>query len=93
MNYKTKSIVIGRKKRVEDHYPVFIHLFEINDPHLTDKVPFEMLEYDNIQKVELCGLCVEYWPFGSDIVINDLESIEVEQKEDLLIIKGKQKKH
>ncbi|MBI5391186.1 hypothetical protein HZB02_06880 [Candidatus Woesearchaeota archaeon] len=90
MHYKTKSVVIGRTKRTGESYPVFVSLFSVNDPHLTNKVPTDSFEYQGITKVIITGLEVGYLPLGNDLVINHLSSIDVEKKADLLIITGEQ---
>jgi hypothetical protein len=94
MKYKTKSVVIGRKgKRDENgNSPVFVNLFDINNPHKTAEVPKEMIDFKKIHKIIIIGLTLNYMIEGSDILINDLKEIEVEEKEPgHLYIKGKQK--
>lgn len=92
MKYETKSIIIGRMKRVnqDEDYPCFVHLFEMNDPHKSGKVPKKMLDFDQIHKVILKRLNVNYLLEGNDIVINNLEEVDVDQDGPHLIISGKQ---
>ncbi|MEM3374541.1 MAG: hypothetical protein QXE31_04945 [Candidatus Woesearchaeota archaeon] len=99
MRYTTKSAIIGRAgKRDEDgNGPVFIHLFSINDPHKKpDAVPDKFIDdYKKIHKIVFKGLDLSFLLAGSDILINDLEYIEVEEekgKPGNLIITGRQKK-
>ncbi|RLE39317.1 hypothetical protein DRJ17_01190 [Candidatus Woesearchaeota archaeon] len=99
MRYKAYSAIIGRKKRTEeqrakddDNRPVFVHLFDVHDPHKTTEVPKEMLDF-NVHRVKIHGLDVNYLPAGNDILINRLKWIEVgtEEKEPKhLLIKGEQ---
>ena len=94
MKYKTKSALIGRKgKRDEEgNSPVFVNLFDINDPHKTAEVPKEMIDFDKIHKIVIDSLKISYLIEGSDILINDLTEIEVDEKEpEHLFISGKQK--
>ncbi len=93
MKYKTKSALIGRKgKRDEEgNSPVFVNLFDINDPHKTAEVPKEMIDFDKIHKIVIDSLKISYLIEGSDILINNLEEIDVEEKEpEHLFISGKQ---
>lgn len=96
MRYKTKSILLGRKKSKGDDdsvRPCFIGLYQENNPHLSEKGPFEVLEFDQIYKVEITGLDVNYLLPGNDIAITDLDYIDVEKDGSILFINGKQKKH
>jgi len=93
MNYKTKSAIIGRKgKRDENgNSPVFVNLFDINDPHKTAEVPKEMVDFKKIHKLVIDKLTISYLIEGSDILINDLEEIDIDEKEPgHLYISGKQ---
>ncbi len=89
--FKTKSIILGRKKRQGEYYPCFINLFSENDPHLSKEVPDQFLDYEKVAKVEINGLNVTYLPAGNDIVINDIKELSIIQKGSTLKIKGKQK--
>lgn len=96
MRYNTKSALIGRmgKRDEEGRSPVFVHLFNANDPHKSDMVPVKFLEYETIQKIVLTGLDICYLIGGSDMLINDLEYIEIELehgKPEHLLITGKQR--
>jgi len=90
MEYKTKSIIIGRKKRSEETYPCFVHLFDINDPHKTGEVPVKMLDFTKVHKVILKGLDVNYLLEGNDLVVNDLVSVEITEDGSHVYISGKQ---
>jgi hypothetical protein len=95
MQYRTKSVVIGRMKRKnkdDSTYPCFIHLFSINDPQKTAEVPDKMLDYADIDEVRISGLDVNYLLAGNDLVINDLESIDVNVTGSTISVKGKQKR-
>lgn len=94
--YSTKSVIIGRKKGTSDDpdvRPCFISLFDANDPHKKGIVPFEILEFEKVHKVEIDGLDVNYLLPGNDIVINDLEFIEVKIDGPHVSVNGKQGKH
>ncbi|MBS3162721.1 hypothetical protein J4467_02250 [Candidatus Woesearchaeota archaeon] len=95
MKYKTKSVLIARKKSYEDdfsHRPCFISFFDENNPHLSIEGPKDVVEYSKIHKVVINGLDVNYLLPGNDIVINDLEEIEIEERGDHIYVNGKQKK-
>jgi hypothetical protein len=94
MRYKTKSALIGRAGKRDDfgNGPVFIHLFSKNDPHKSDVVPDKFIDYKAIHKIIFKGLNLSYLLAGSDILVNDLEYIEVEEDTESkgnLIISGK----
>jgi hypothetical protein len=85
--YKTKSVVIGRKKAGEDKYNCIINLFESNNPHLNNEIPKDCLEYENINHIIFTETKIlEYFLLGNDIVINNLSSIKIEQKDNKLTI-------
>ncbi|MSR85861.1 hypothetical protein EXS74_00530 [Candidatus Woesearchaeota archaeon] len=93
MKYKTKSVLIARKKSYVDDFnrrPCFISLFDENNPHLSVKGPKEVLEFEKIHKVVVKGLNIDYLLPGNDIVINDLKEIEVEEYNDHIYVTGKQ---
>ncbi|MDP2907083.1 MAG: hypothetical protein Q8O03_04030 [Nanoarchaeota archaeon] len=94
MKYKTKSIIIGRKKGEEgsDTKPCFIALFDVNDPHKKNVVPKEIIEYDKVHKIMLKNFDVNYLLPGNDLVINDLKFIQIEKEGPHITIKGKQAK-
>ena len=95
MKYETKSAIIGRcgKRDEFGNGPVFIHLFGMNDPHKTDAVPDKFIDFKKIHKIVFKGLDISYLLAGSDILINDLNYLEVEEekgKPGNLIVEGKQ---
>ncbi len=96
MRYKTKSAIIGKKgKRDEEgNCPIFVHLCDINDPHKTDKVPDQFIEFDQIHKIIIKGLDISYLLAGQDILINDLEYIDIDKDPydpvHHLVVSGKQ---
>ena len=94
MRYKTKSAIVGRSGKRDDfgNGPVFIHLFRENDPHKSAAVPDKFI--DDHKKI-FKGLDISFLLAGSDILINDLEYIDVEEDKKSkgnLIITGKQEK-
>lgn len=95
MNVKTKSIIIGRKKRehkTDEDHPCFIACYSINNPHTSGKVPTRIEEFPHTHKVVITGLDLSYLLAGNDIVINDLEEVEIEAIEGHVYIRGKQLK-
>ena len=93
--YKAKSAIVGRKKRPSkdtELYPCFVHLFSINEPHKSGEVPEKMLEFEEVHKVVITGLDVQYLLPGNDIVINDLEYLELQADGPHIFLKGRQKK-
>ncbi|MBW3015621.1 hypothetical protein KY330_04320 [Candidatus Woesearchaeota archaeon] len=83
MEYETKSIIVDRKKDKEHPdkelpYNVEVKLFGMNNPHLTDEVPTESLEFENIHRVIMKGFEVNFLPRGADLIMNDLTKIKVE---------------
>jgi hypothetical protein len=89
--------MIGKrgKRDEEGNCPIFVHLFDINDPHKTDKVPDKFLNFENIHKIILKNLDISYLLAGQDILINNLDYIEIERDkydpEHHLVVSGKQK--
>jgi hypothetical protein len=90
---KTKCVIIGRMKRkdnTKEDYPCFISFFGINDPHKTGEVPDKINDYEDIHKIIIEGLDVNYLLAGNDIVINDLEYVEIKVDKQHVIVTGKQ---
>lgn len=93
--YKTKSILIGRKKHYADNpdvRPCFVSLFNENDPHKSGETPFEVLEFEKIHRIIVEKLKLNYLLPGNDLVINDLEYVELKVEGPHIFITGKQKK-
>lgn len=92
--YKTKSAIIGKKGKMDENenFPIFVNLFDVNDPHKDpDTIPKKFLEFESIHKIIIKGLTVEYLLIGKDMVLNNLESINLNVEEDgHLVITGKQ---
>lgn len=81
MQHKTKSVIIGRMKRPSkevDYHPCFVSLFLVNDPHKSGKVPDKIIEFNDIDRIEINGMDINYLLGGNDLVVNDLEYIELE---------------
>jgi hypothetical protein len=92
MKYQIKCAIIGRKKNKEkENYYALVSLFHKNDAHLTGEVPEHVLEFEDIEKVLINGLNVDYHLLGNDLVLNNLESIDVELKGKTIHISGSQK--
>ena len=92
-NYKAKSAILSRKPG-EDRdglWTAFIGLFDENNPHLKAKAPFEVLEIAEIEKVRIHELRnISYYLMGNDIVINNLIELNIEVKEHIITLSGKQ---
>ena len=54
-SYKAKSVVISRKpgKDKDGFKTAFIGLFKENNPHLKGKIPFEVIEVKDTEKVRI----------------------------------------
>ena len=91
--YKVKSVVISRKpgKNEDCLWTAFLGLFNENNPHLTAKEPISVLEFNEIEKVRIHELRnVSYYLLGNDIVINNLVELEIEVKNHIVTLSGKQ---
>ena len=91
--YKAKSVVISRKPShtKEESWSAFIGLFNENNPHLKAKVPFEVLEIKDIEKVRIRELRnISYYLMGNDIVINNMEEIRISSKDSIVTLTGTQ---
>ena len=92
MKYNYKCAIIARKKVKEtDSYNCLINMFNINDGHLSGEVPAVFLEFENVKTVEIKNFDVCYFLVGSDIVLNNLESLEIIEEDNKIVISGKQK--
>jgi DNA primase large subunit len=90
--FNAKSVVIGRKPQADkEKWSAFISLFMDNNPHLKAKIPFEVLEYKNIDKVRINNLHnISFYLQGSDVVVNDLTQVNIVVKKGIVTITGKQ---
>ncbi|HLD40366.1 MAG TPA: hypothetical protein VJB13_04450 [Candidatus Nanoarchaeia archaeon] len=92
--YKVKSVVVSRKPshKNEEVWHAFIGFFDENNPHLKGKIPFEVVEIQNVQKVRINELKnISYYLMGNDIVINNLEELTIQQDNDgVVTLTGKQ---
>jgi len=91
--YKVKSVVVSRKPSHKDEevWHAFIGFFDENNPHLKGKVPFEVVEIQNVAKVRINELKnISYYLMGNDIVINNLEELTIEQGDGVVTLTGKQ---
>jgi len=91
--YKTKSVLIGRKKRQDkedfNHRPCYISLFDKNNPHLCKEGPKKIIEFDKKHKMVIEGLNIHYLLPGNDLVINDLKELEVTEEGEVVKVTGK----
>ncbi len=91
--FNAKSITISRKPRKhEDGFKTaFIGLFTENNPHLKAKVPFEVLEIPDVEKIRIHELRnVSYYLMGNDIVINNLNEVTLSKDNNIITITGRQ---
>jgi hypothetical protein len=91
--YKVKSITLSRKpgEDRDGFKTAFLGLFDSNNPHLEAKVPIKVLEIANVEKVRIHDLRnVSYYLMGNDIVINNLLELNVDYKDNILTLTGKQ---
>ncbi len=91
--YKVKSVTISRKpgKDREGLWTAFIGLFDENNPHLKAKVPINVLEIKDVEKVRIHELRnISYYLMGNDIVINDLTEFNIDKKKNIITLTGKQ---
>ncbi len=91
--YRAKSVVVSRKPSHKDEevWHAFIGFFDENNPHLKGKVPREVVEIQNVQKVRINELRnISYYLMGNDIVINNLEELIIEQEDGVVTLTGKQ---
>ena len=84
MKYKTKSVIIGRKKRRggsssdDPSRPCFLALFDMNYPHRQSEPPKEIIEFDKNHKIIIKKPGeVHYLLEGNDLVVNELVEINV----------------
>lgn len=93
--YNCKCVIVGRLAWNPKYpeRPVFVRTFTKNNAHLTGEVPKDAPEFQNIRIIRIEGLNIDYFTEGSDIVLNDLVSIDVlidPKEKTTLIIRGKQ---
>jgi len=91
--FKAKSITVSRKpgKNKEGLWTAFIGLFNENNPHLTAKEPFEVLDLKEVEKVRIKKLeNISYYLMGNDIVINNLVEVKIKQEGEIVTITGRQ---
>jgi len=93
MIYKTKSIIIGRKPRLDkDDYsnrPCFVSFFDMNNPHKSNVAPKKMIEFLKVNRVTIKGADINFLLMGGDVLVNDLEQVDIEEKEGNVMIIGK----
>ncbi|MBR9675922.1 hypothetical protein GOV05_02860 [Candidatus Woesearchaeota archaeon] len=92
--FEARSAIIGKAGKHDEFesYPIFVNLFDKNDPHKDpDALPKKFLEYKGVHKIIIKDLDINYLLAGKDIVINNLTKIVVEQDGPHVIISGEQK--
>ena len=88
MKYATKSVLVTRLPRKNDNEfkTASIKLFNINNPQMTEELPIETLEYENVEKIIIKEKEVDYFLEGNDLIINNLEEVNVEKEGNIVII-------
>jgi hypothetical protein len=88
MKYTTKSVLIARMPRIGENEfkTASIKLFKINDAHKTEELPTETFEYENIEKIIIKNIEIDYYLEGNDLIINNLEEINIEKKGNVIEI-------
>ncbi|HIG93893.1 TPA: hypothetical protein HA234_06880 [Candidatus Woesearchaeota archaeon] len=91
--FKVKSVVVSRKPGKDKNglWSTFIGLFDENNPHLKAKVPVEVVELKDTEKVRIRDLRnISYYLMGNDIVINNLEEVSIKKDGIIVTLTGKQ---
>lgn len=91
--YKVKSVIVSRKpgKSKDGMWTAFLGLFNENNPHLKAKEPISVLEFKEIEKVRIKELKnISYYLMGNDIVINNLVELEIDIKDHIVTLTGRQ---
>ncbi len=91
VKYDFKSIIVGRMKRPnpdDTTYPCFVSMFNLHEPHRSGQAPLEILNFENIRKVRIEGMKVNYMLAGNDLVVDYIDELDIEQKGDVILIKG-----
>ncbi len=91
--YKAKSVTISRKpaEKKDGTWSAFIGLFDENNPHLKAKAPIKVVEMKGVEKVRLRDLRnISYYLRGNDIVINNLVELNIEVKDGIITLTGRQ---
>ena len=92
-SYKAKSVTISRKpaEKKEGTWSAFIGLFDENNPHLKAKAPIKVIEMKDVEKVRIRDLRnISYYLLGNDIVINNLVELNIDLKESIVTLTGRQ---
>ena len=53
---------------------------------MTEELPIETLEYENVEKIIIKEKEVDYFLEGNDLIINNLEEVNVEKEGNIVII-------
>jgi hypothetical protein len=91
---KAKSVIISRKpnKDKEGIWSVLVALFDENNPHLKGREASRVLEYKEVEKVRVKELRnISFYLMGSDLVINNLVKIDIDEKKGIVTLTGKQR--
>lgn len=91
--FKVKSVTISRKPALNKDLfkTAFIGLFNENNPHLSAKIPFEVLELTETEKVRFHELRnISFYLLGNDIVINNLKEITIKKEGNIVTLTGQQ---
>jgi len=89
---KTTCAVVGRKPAASKNVykTATVGLYDMNNPHMSNKFPKLLYEFSDIEKIRIKGLNISYYLEGNDIVINDLEELMIIREGKFLVLKGYQ---
>lgn len=91
--FSVKSVIVSRKPlhNKEGAWAAFIGLFDENNPHLSGKVPFKVVEISNVEKVRIRDLRnISFYLLGNDVVINNLKKIAITKEDSVVTLTGTQ---
>lgn len=81
MKYIAKSVIFGRKPRVQgdDFKSAFFKIYDCLDPLQSADFPVKELDFPNIEKVEIQSIDLDYYLEGNDLVIDGIAGIIITQ--------------
>lgn len=88
MRYEGKSVVFGRKPRLEgsEFKTAFFKIYSKVKP-LDEDFPEQELDFPNIEKIEMRNQDIDYYLEGNDLVIDNINAINIDQTSNTLKIR------
>lgn len=91
MEIKAKSVVFGRMPRKEgdEFKTAFFKIYSKCNPmspEVMGDFPEDEIEFQNIESIILKDDFIEYYLEGNDIVLDNISSITIDQKESKLFV-------